>query len=112
MTEESTMGLAEGTVAAQGDVEAGIEPRPGAETAPILLLGRPSERRSATARWLRARGREVYEVGTPLEAISVLQEGPEDFSALFVVGSIAGVSSILIAEALAEAFPALRVVPG
>lgn len=84
----------------------------GSGPGPVLLLARPGPRRSATARWMRARGLAVREVGTPLEAIALLQDDRAGFSSLFVVGSVAGVPSVFVAEALAEVFPAVRVVPG
>jgi len=80
------------------------------DSAPVLLLGRPSARLTAAARWMRARGRDVYEVGTPLEAIAVLEEARGRFSTLFVIGPIAGAPSVLVANALAEVFPELQAV--
>ena len=59
---------------------------------PVIILGRPSGRLTATARWMRSRGHEVIEVGTPLEAIALLEERCQR-RLLFVIGPIGGVSS-------------------
>ncbi len=111
MTEELTASLSSDSLEDVVEPEIAVPLRAAAENAPILLLGRPGGRFWATAEWMRARGHDVYEAGTPLEAISVLQAEEGDFGSLFVVGPIDGVPSLLVAEAFSEVFPELRVVP-
>ena len=88
------------------------ESRPGeVATVRALLVGGIGARRESLANLLRARGYEVWEAATPLDAIVRLQdESAPPLDSVVIVGAAASSSKAEIAELVSESFPEVRLV--
>jgi len=76
----------------------------------VLLVGGDSDQTGSLGRLLEARGYDVAEAATSLEAIARLQDETAPLDSVVVVGATVSGSKAEIVEVIAELFPTVRVV--